>query len=403
MINILKKSNVFVNMYLIFMAYFFFIPLYVTLIIGLLNKYINRKRMITNLILIFSFSLFFFNRDYGIDFYFNSDDDVPDYVDYFLRLSDFSFLDIINNFIKFPSGNEPLWHLFWLPVNLITQGNSDVFIFLHYFLILYLLLFISKSIFSKNPELVFVLLLTFFQFTLYNVTHLWRQFLAFEIFIIGVLSFKKSSRKILIFSSFLIHVSSLYYIALYYGYIFLNKFIRSIYIKIILSLLTIFLLFNSIALFLGDYFERIFYYTRGLSADRNYQSLKSVLFSIFLFLSYKKTTNLKNKNILFYIASISFLLPLIIPQFNAIYDRFYSLSFIILAIFLITSSFNLESVKILIKSKFNFSIFFTLLILSSYKLITEYFANIGVISYLASGKSLSPFSGMFFNIKELYL
>ncbi len=85
------------------------------------------------------------------------------------------------------------------------------------------------------------------------------------------------------------------------------------------------------------------------------------------------------------------------------YDRFYSLSFILLAIFLIISSFNLESVKILIKSKFNLVIFTTLFILSSYILITEYFANVGAISYLASGKSLSPFSGIFFNFKELFL
>ena len=97
------------------------------------------------------------------------------------------------------------------------------------------------------------------------------------------------------------------------------------------------------------------------------------------------------------------MLPIIIPQFNAIYDRFYSLSFIILAIFLIISCFNIENVKILIKSKFNLVIFTTLFILSSQKLITEYFANIGVISYLASGKSLSPFSGVFFNLKELFL
>lgn len=359
--------------------------------------------MITNLILISSFSLFFFNRNYGIDFYSNANDDVPVYVNYFLRLSDYSFLDIINNFIIFPSGNEPLWHLFWLPVNLIFQGNTDVFIFLHYFLIFYLLLYISKTVFSKNPELVFILLLTFFQFTLYNVTHLWRQFLAFEIFIIGVLSFKKSSRITLIFSSFLIHLSSLYYIILYYGYIFLNKFIKSVYKKIIFSLLIIFLFFNTIAFFLGEYFERIAYYTQGLSAERNLQSLKSILFSVILFLSYKKSTDLKNKKILYYIASISFLLPLIIPQFNAIYDRFYGLSFILLAIFLIISSFNIESFKILIKSKFNLGIFTILFILSSYKLITEYFANIGVISYLASGKSLSPFSGLFFNLKELFL
>ena len=359
--------------------------------------------MITNLILISSFSLFFFNRDYGIDFYSNANDDVPVYVNYFLRLSDYSFLDIINNFIISPFGNEPLWHLFWLPVNLIFQGNTDIFIFLHYFLIFYLLLYISKTVFSKNPELVFILLLTFFQFTLYNVTHLWRQFLAFEIFIIGVLSFKKSSRIILIFSSFLIHLSSLYYIILYYGYIFLNKFIKSVYIKIIFSLLIIFLFFNTIAFFLGEYFERIAYYTQGLSADRNLQSLKSVLFSVILFLSYKKSADLKNKKILYYIASTSFLLPLIIPQFNALYDRFYSLSFILLAIFLIISSFNIESFKILIKSKFNLGIFTTLFILSSYKLITEYFTNIGVISYLASGKSLSPFSGIFFNLIELFL
>lgn len=390
-------------MYLILNAYLFFNPIYVTLIIGLLNKYINRKRLFTNLILIFSFSLFFFNRDYGVDFYPNANDDVPVYVTYFLNLSDSSFLDIINNFIKFPSGNEPLWHFFWLPVNLITQGNSDVFIFLHYFLIFYLLLFISKSVFSKNPELVFILLLTFFQFTLYNVTHLWRQFLAFEVFIIGLLSFKKSSRIILIFSSFLIHISSLYYIALYYLYIFLNKFIRSIYIKIFFALLFIFLFFNTIAFFLGNYFERIAYYTQGLSADRSFQSLKGVLFSIILFTCYKKSAYLKNKNILFYIASISFLLPLIIPQFNAIYDRYYSLSFILLAIFLIISSFNIESVKLLIRSKFNLVISITLLIFSSYKLISEYFANIGAISYIASGKSLSPLSGVFFNLNELFL
>ena len=227
--------------------------------------------------------------------------------------------------------------------------------------------------------------------------------MAFEVFIIGLLSFKKSSRIILISSSFLIHLSSLYYITLYYGYIFLNKYIRSIYKKIFFSLLIIFLFFNTIAFFLGEYFERIAYYTEGMSADRNFQSLKSVLFSIILFISYKKSANIKNKNILFYIASISFLLPLIIPQFNAVYDRFYSLSFIILAIFLIISSLNIDNVKILIKSKFNLFIFTILFILGSHKLITEYFANVGVISYLASGKSLSPFSGIFFNLKVLFL
>ena len=96
-------------------------------------------------------------------------------------------------------------------------------------------------------------------------------------------------------------------------------------------------------------------------------------------------------------------MPLIIPQYNAIYDRFYSLSFILLAIFLIISSFKLESVKILIKSKFNLGIFTVLFILSSNKLITEYFANIGVVSYLASGKFLSPFSGIFLNFTELFV
>src|SRR5262245_16246462 len=82
-----------------------------------------------------AFSLFFYFREYGVDWAFSSSDDVPNYVFLYQQNALIDFFGIIPRYFGEPGTGEPLWHMLWWPLINLFDASDETFIFLHYALI----------------------------------------------------------------------------------------------------------------------------------------------------------------------------------------------------------------------------------------------------------------------------
>jgi EpsG family len=162
-----------------------------------------------------SFSLIFYFRDYGIDWYFNSSDDVANYRYIYSTFQDLTFQDLIANFIDAPNGNELFWHLPWWGLMRIFGASEETFVYLHYLLIFFSI-FLALLTFSKRHLIAFVVVYFFLTpISIDSIAHIWRQQLAFSMFLAGVglyLVKGRRSGRWLIYLSPLMHVSLVFFL-----------------------------------------------------------------------------------------------------------------------------------------------------------------------------------------------
>ena len=400
--NIGNTDKYLLNSLIIVLLFLFINPIYAILLTTYFSVNHNYSKPTTLLTLILSFSLFFFSRKYDVYFYFDSTDDVPVYIDYYLKLSSISIAAIFENFLKNPSGNEPFWHLIWWIINRLTNSNVNIFIFLHYLLIFYFFAKITIYLSPKYFEISFLLILFLFPVTLYNVCHIWRQILSFEFFLYGSLLYYHKNKKIngyiFIILSVLTHVSSLYFFMIFLSTNMFFKYAMLTKKNIILfSTIILILISSSFQLFLsllGETFVRLANYTEAASANRNGLDIKLVIYIAITIYAFAKSRITKFNSFLFINIIIPLFLPFIFPTFNAIYDRYFSLALTLLSVYLFIITTNVYGSIIYIREKNLFFFTCVLLFISFIKLYYEYSNGIGVISYIGSSNAFRFSNGI---------
>ena len=148
-------------------------PVYALFICAILNfSNIKINFSLFSILFSLSFCLLYFLKDYTI---------IEDWTDFAGNLNQFKELQssswhlIIDRFLQFPAGNEPL---FWYYVKFFSEfisKNNETFVFTTYFLNFLIIAYLGKVI----DEKYYIIIITCLLFTNYgiinNVQEIWRH------------------------------------------------------------------------------------------------------------------------------------------------------------------------------------------------------------------------------------
>lgn len=318
-----------------FFLTFFVNPFFSIYIITIFKETYSYKNRLLIFILIISFTLFFFSREYGIQFTEGSDDDIPNYLWMYKSNMYVSFLEIFSRFIQNPGQNEPIWHGFWW--FFINFGLSDYyFVFLHCFLnisLVFILLLQISRLGKINLLRLLIVYLFLTPISIESIGFLWRQQIAFSLFMIGCLFYFDNKLKyrgmIILLLSTLIHISTVFYFIFLFFIRSINHFFPvetkliktlkcTVYLFIIwLSLIFIINFISSMGLdFVAKYYEGSGFVLSSLITAY-------IFYSISLYTYIKKQLD-KFDSFILQLSLIIFSIPLLFPSASGIYIRLIS-------------------------------------------------------------------------------
>jgi hypothetical protein len=277
-----------------------------------------------------AFALFFYFRDYGVVWYFNSTDDVVNYVSIYHDLLDAHLVDLIGDFIDAPNGNEILWVLPWWGLNNIFEASEYTFIFLHY-LIIFVAVFLA--LYSLSPRRFLSLVVVYFflmPISIDSISHIWRQQLAFSMFLggVGLLHVRGYRAGIwLILLSPLMHLSLIFFVATYMTFRlirwnggFNNKLKFSIALILIMTIVPF---LSTIAVRFLDAMglDRIMSFFEAFGADPRRVYMILGLYMVPLLLAFFLLKNDDTNHLFMLMCFAVFSIVAAIPGANGIYDR----------------------------------------------------------------------------------
>lgn len=371
-------------------------PFLALLILALVNYFRRIPTVVFIVSASISFTLFFYFRDYGVDWYFNSSDDVPTYIGIYEQNFSFSFTDLFENFIEAPNGNEILWHLPWWVLLRGFGASDDTFVFLHY-LLLFSCLFLALFSLSRRHLVPFALI--YFLLTpisLDAMAHIWRQQLAFLVFLSGAgLHIVRGSRvgKWLICASMFIHVSFALFVGLFWIYEpirrrrgFDNKLKVSLFLAAVLAIVPA---ISKVAIFFLDSIglARVMSYFEGTDADTARVYLIIALYIVPMLLSFYlfKVDSLNNLFLVLCFAVFSIVLAL--PGSNSIYDRLF------MSVLPLWGLFFFRTLLANLQSGWYFVAILVSFIVGVIRLQLPAEQGEGVGAFLAFGHAFDPFMG----------
>ena len=391
------NRNPYLHFGLIILIYLVFNP-FIALFFSI---YLNKKiKLINNLNLFFfsfSFAYLFFSREIGVNFYEYATDDVEVYVEFYKSVSATNFSVLFNNFFTNPSGNEPIYLIFIKLLNFISFQNTSVFIFLHYFILFYLLYFLVKKISVRYAPLLILFYFFTFPISLYSIAHVWRQQIAIFLFFILVMYRNNIKNKyifhILLFSTVFIHLSNIYFFLIYIFYHFSIKFLKEtpknvIIISLILMTIEkiIFTLFLILLSLLG--LDKLLTYTDGLSANKDvFFKLLPIYLSLTIMVLFLNKKNVNLFTLTFFTLS-ALLMPIVIPSLNSIYDRFINFTIPLIGVLFVAYFINNKMYR------FIPILSIIIFLIGSLRLFLEYKNNVGIISFIGYKHGFDPFLGI---------
>jgi len=372
-------------------------PFLALFLVAVMSLYFRVPRLIFFFFATLSFSMLFVRREYGIDWYPESSDDVPAYVNIYFSNLDLSFFDLWNRFLEAPSGNEILWHIPWHIILNEFGVGENTFIFLHY-IANFLMLFISMRLLSQRYWIALILVYFFMTpLTLVGIAHIWRQHLAICLFISGVaLKYQHKSRagEWLIYMSIFVHISLVFFIFLYWLFLILRKNLifdsKSSFIFWISILMAFIPLLSSIAITILDSLgaARImgYYETGNGSSIRVFLLLIGYMLPMLVvFLKYQ-TDEINQLFLLLNLAVFSIVLAL--PSANGIYDRLLMFTLPLMGIYFYRCLICNGSGRWLAPA---LAIIFCI---GSYRMYIPTIENTGVMSFIGNGYAFDPFMGL---------
>jgi len=343
-----------------------------------------------------SFALFFYFREYGVDWSLTSSDDIPNYIGLYQDNSFVSFWGIFTRFLEVPTSNEPLWHILWWSLLHVFDASEKAFIFLHYLLIFAAAFF---SFFVLSRRYFIALSLVYFFATplsIDSVTYLWRQQLAFSLFLTGIGFYMVQGKRIgkwLIYLSPLMHFSMIFFVAvfgafeLYKKYVGLDTKLKFILIAIlnlsaikIISPLAIGFLISLGAKFLDTFLE-------GSGDDQTGVFLSISVYCVFLFLAHLKLKNDDVNSLFIIVLFAAFGMALAFPGATGIYIRFLIFAFPLYGLYFFRCYLMNFSTRWLLQ------ILFLTFFSGAIRMSRPALSDEGVVRFLAFGHAFDPFMG----------
>ena len=344
-----------------------------------------------------AFTLFYYFRDYGVEWYPASTDDVPNYISIYQSTYGLSFSDLLARTLTAPNGNEPLWLIpCWAFLN-VFNGSDDTFVFLHY-LIIFLAQFAALSMLSRRylaPLALVYLFLT--PISLDAMAHVWRQQLAFSMFLGGVgLYMIRGSRPglWLIILSPLMHMAAIFFVLSFFTFRWIrrhNGFDNKLKFSVILVvILTVIPALSKVAIFYLDALGagKIMSYFEGYGADITRVYMIIGLYAVPLLAAFYLLKSDDTNNLFMILCFAVFSIVLALPAANGVYDRLLMfalpfLGFCFFRLFLINCPIGWGLALL--------PLIFVIGVVRLYEPTTE---GSGVMEFLAFGHGFDPLMGI---------
>jgi hypothetical protein len=344
-----------------------------------------------------SFTLFFFFREYGIEWHHNSTDDIPQYVAMYESNYLLSFTEIFTRFFDQPSGSEPVWHIPWWALLNWFNGSDNTFIWLHYFVI-FVAQFLALAILSKRYAVPFAVVYIFLTpIAVDSMAHIWRQQLAFSMFLAGIglyMNHGSSRGKWLVYGSALIHLSAGYFGAIFFiaewfrkrgG--FDNKLkVISLIIVLLLGVAT----FSSAVVFFLDSIgmSRIMGYFEGygFSVLRVYLIISVYAVPLLISFYYLRSDDINNLIMVLCFAVFSIVLAL--PAANSIYDR------MLMFVLPLWGLYFFRCLLLNFSTQWRGPVLIVVFVSGVLRLHAPLAGGFGVAQFLAFGNAFDPFMGI---------
>ena len=350
-----------------------------------------------------AFAVFFYSREYGIDWYPGSTDDIPQYIVLYQNNQGVSLFSLLQNFAFRPSGNEPLWQVIWWTLLNGLGGSNNTFVFLHY-LLNFFVLFLALRALSARYFISFALVYLFLiPISVDGLVHIFRQELSSFIFLAGAGIYLNTGRrvgKLFIYLSPLFHLSSLFWVAAFILFESLRK--RRLFENrkkislILLFLLLVCPIMLSITVTILDYigvYNIVGYFEgSGVNKIRVYLLIGAYggiqLLAFFLL----RHDDLNHLILIMCVAVYSLVIAL--PAANGIYDRLLITALPLLSIYLFRSILENFHVSWRVPS------IIVIFSIGLMRLYTSSVAGNGPGAYLAFGNAFDPSMGL---IKTLFV
>jgi hypothetical protein len=277
-----------------------------------------------------SFALFFYFREYGVEWYLNSSDDVPTYITLYESGYVSSFSDLFVNFASAPNGNEFLWYLPWWLLIRVFDASDDTFVFLHY-LTIFACLFIAFATLSKRHFVAFALVYFFLTpVSLDGAAHIWRQQLALSMFVTGAGLYLVRGRSIgkwLMWATPLVHFAFLFFTIILFVFLLMRRY-RTFDNKLKLTLILLAamavmpLLARQAVFFLDSIgLARIMSYFEGYDTDVTRVYLLMTLYTVPMLAAFYLLRNDPLNQLFMLLSFTIFSIALAMPGANTIYER----------------------------------------------------------------------------------
>jgi hypothetical protein len=324
------------------LSYLLLNPFLATFLLAIVNVYRRIPAAVFLVSASVCFTLFFFFRDYGVLWYFNSSDDVVNYVSLYHDLLDATLPELVDKFITAPNGNELLWELPWWGLANIFEASESTFIFLHYLLIFVAVFLALYTLSSRHFLAMVVVYLFLMPISIDSISHIWRQQLAFSMYLAGVglsqVRGYKAGRWLIYLSPF-VHLSLIFFVAGYLGFRFIRwggGFKSKFKFTIVLALvMTVVPFLSSIAVRFLDAIglERIMSFFEAFGSDVTRVYMILGLYMVPLLAAFYLLKNDDTNDLFMFLCIAVFSIVAAIPAANGIYDRLLMFVLPLLGIF----------------------------------------------------------------------
>ena len=344
-----------------------------------------------------AFAIFFYSREFGIDWYPGSSDDVPQYIKLYQDNQGISLIGLLKDFASRPSGNEPLWRVIWWSLLNGLNASSNTFVFLHY-LLNFFMFFIALRALSYRYFIPYALVFLFLiPISIDGLAHILRQGLSSFIFITGVglyLNTNQRFGRLFIYLSPLFHLSSLFWVSCFLLFesfrkrrLFDNRKKISIVLLFLLFVCPIILTISVTILdSLGVYNILGYFEGRGINQIRVY--LLVVAYGGVQLLAFFLLRNDDLNHLILILCFAVYSLIISLPAANGIYDRLLITVLPLLSVYLFRCI--LENFHTSWRGPAIIVIFFIGLI----RLYSSTDAGYGPGAYLAFGNAFDPSMGL---------
>lgn len=344
-----------------------------------------------------SFALFFYFREYGVDWSITSSDDVPNYIDLYQQDALIGFFGIIPRYLENPGTGETLWHMLWWPLVNIFDASDETFVFLHYALIFFGV-FLSLYVLSRRYFIALAVVYFFATpLSIESITYLWRQQLAFSMLLTGIgLYFVHGRRwgRWLIYVTPLMHVAMLFFLAVFVVFELYRKYVglknaRNFVLIAIFNLFAVTILSKPAIAYLDSLgLDRVQSYLEGSGQDQTSVFVSVLLYSIPLFLAQLRLKN-DDVNSLFAVVFFSVLgMMVAFPGATGIYIRF------LMFVFPLYGLYFFRACLMNFSTRWVLPILFIVFFSGAIRMYRPTLNDEGVVRFLAFGHAFDPFMGV---------